>query len=360
MKPVHEVEPVAVGTGSGIARVLTPAPRDVWRALLRDDPEAGPAQTPEWLDWLCAARGYVDASRLYEFRDGRRMVLPMAGKAVHRFRITQESMPYGYGYGGLVGDGSPASTADVRSVLDDLRRQPSIRTGVTPSPGAAGTWSEAAPPDVVLTPTSSQVIDLTGGFDAVWSQRYRKDTRKKVRRAEKAPLDVRRSTSPDFVAAFDHLHRQSIERWAAQRGQPRWVGHLVERRRDRTGQLRTAPVALPGMFVGWSAYLDGEPVAAYAMLRWGSQAVSWLSAMNRELADRTCAGYLLQSSAIEEACAGGARSYHLGESDPGSGVEQFKAAFGAVSYPSCTLRFERLPVTATYRGARALAGRVIR
>jgi hypothetical protein len=160
------------------------------------------------------------------------------------------------------------------------------------------------------------------------------------------------------VTAFESLHRQSVERWAAQRGQPQWVARAVERRRDRTGQLATARSALDEMFVGWTAYLENEPVAAYVMLRFGARAVNWMSAMNRELADRTCAGYLLQSLVIEEACACGARWYHLGESDPGSGVELFKAAFGAIPFQNHTLRFERLPLTAAFGGARRFAGYV--
>ena len=114
------------------------------------------------------------------------------------------------------------------------------------------------------------------------------------------------------------------------------------------------------MFSGWTAHWQGEAVAAYAMLRFRHQAVFWMSAMNRELADRTCAGYLLQSLAIEEACREGATRYHLGESDPGSGVEKFKAAFGAEPHRYEALRFERLPLTAAEHTARTVAVRLRR
>ena len=48
-------------------RVHARAPRDVWRAVLADDPRALPEHTPEWVDAVCAAGRFTDATRLYEF-----------------------------------------------------------------------------------------------------------------------------------------------------------------------------------------------------------------------------------------------------------------------------------------------------
>ena len=346
---------VMVRSVTSIARVVTPAPRDTWRSLQCRDPDTLPFQTVKWMDWLCSARGYVDASRLYEFDDGRRMVLPLAGTTVGGIRVAAESMPYGFGYGGPIGDGTPISAADVHAIVEDLRRQPLVRTGISPSPHSAGLWTVARSA-ALTSPLLSQVVDLDGGFDTVWSQRYGKKTRNLVRRGAKASLDVRRSSGLDLVTAFESLQRQSVDRWAAQRGQPRWIGRAVERRRDRTGLLVTARTALGDMVAGWTAYLNGEPVAAYVTLSYGTQAVLWMSAMNQDLANRTSAGYLLQSRVIEEACERGARWCHLGESDPGSGVQRFKASFGAASTRHHALRFERLPLTTAFRGVRRIAG----
>ena len=88
-------------------RVAGPAPRDLWQAALDADPEAMPSHTPRWLDWVCALRGCVDASRLYDFGGGRTMVLPMAAQRVLGAPVAEASMPHGFGYGGVVAAGPP-------------------------------------------------------------------------------------------------------------------------------------------------------------------------------------------------------------------------------------------------------------
>jgi hypothetical protein len=42
--------------------VISPAPRDEWRAVVANDPTALPEHAPEWVDALCAAGPYRDAS----------------------------------------------------------------------------------------------------------------------------------------------------------------------------------------------------------------------------------------------------------------------------------------------------------
>jgi hypothetical protein len=342
----------------GDVHVVSPAPRDVWRQALDADPTGLPTQTPEWADWLCRTRGYSDASRLYEFPDGRRLLLPLMARSVAGVRVTEESMPYGFGYGGPLVAGGRATAAEVGAVLADLAVRPGLRATVTPNPLVAATWSTAAPTGGVRVPFLCHVVDLAGGFDHVWSKRYRQDARRKVRRAEKQPLEVRQVRDDSLVGTFAELNRRSVDRWALQRHQPLWLAHLVERRRDRVGQLASALPALGSTMTGWTAHLDGEPVAAYVALLHGEQAWFWMSAMDAKLADRTHAGALLQSLAIQEACQAGARFFQLGESDDGSGVARFKAGFGATPIRYDALRFERLPLTAVDRRLRAAVGRI--
>ena len=62
-------------------RVHPRAPRDQWRAVLADDPLALPEHTPEWVDAVCAVGPFTDATRLYEFADRRRFVLPLVRRS---------------------------------------------------------------------------------------------------------------------------------------------------------------------------------------------------------------------------------------------------------------------------------------
>lgn len=348
-RPVRDVE------------VVSPAPRDVWRELVTTDPGALPTQTPEWTDWACRSRGWTDASRLYEFGDGRRLLLPLLARGALGARWSEESMPSGLGYGGpLVAGGGGATVAEARAVLADLARRPVLCTSVVAGPAAADAWVAAALPGAVTVPYLAHVLDLDGGWDTVWSTRFRPRMRRDVRKAAKAGLDVRSGPDSGVVEVFAELHRRSVERWARQRGQPLWLARQVDRRRDRVGQLVWALATLGPMMRSWTARLDGEPVAANVVLRSGRQSYGWLSVMDRELAQRTQAGALLLSLAIEDACAAGARWFQLGESDPGSGVAAFKERVGGVPVPWAAVHLERLPVTATAGRLRSVATRVSR
>jgi hypothetical protein len=199
----------------------------------------------------------------------------------------------------------------------------------------------------------TQVLDLAGGFDTVWSTRYRKQVRNIVRKAERSSLDIRREHGGRAIEAFAELYRQSVDRWARLRGQPLPIARLLARRRDRAGQLAAAAAALGERCVIWSAYRAGEPVAVEVTLELGQHSIVWLSASNRDLAGPTGASYLLHSLAIQDACRTGTRYFYMGESNPGSGVEHFKAKFGATPLEYAALRFERLPITGAERRLRA-------
>jgi CelD/BcsL family acetyltransferase involved in cellulose biosynthesis len=346
---------------SATAAVITPAPRQAWRRALAADPNAVATQTPEWLDCLCAMRGYLDASRLYEFPDGRTVILPLAAKVRGGVRIAEESWPYGWGYGGGLVAGGPLTRFEAGIVLADLARRPVVVAGMVPMPLTARVWEEAAAPyRAQRVPYLTQVIDLDGGFDAVWCSRYRRQARGNVRRAQRYSLDIRKDRGVSGAEVFAALHPKSVDRWARQRGQPLWLARWLARTRNRAGQVAAVARALGEACVIWSAHRAGEPVAVNVVLQYGWHSMGWLAAMDLELARETRAGYLLQSLAIEDACRVGARYFHMGESDPGSTVEHYKSHFGPWRVEYHALRFERLPVTQAQRGLRAAAQRAVR
>ncbi|WP_232234703.1 GNAT family N-acetyltransferase [Actinoplanes sp. N902-109] len=338
-------------------RVVTPAPRDVWTGALAADPDAVVTQSPDWLSCL-GSRGYADASRLYEFPDGTRIVVPLAARRRAGVRLSEESWPYGWGYGGALVTGGPLTPRHAAAVLADLARRPVLRAALVPMPLAAGTWEAAAPPGVHRVPYLTQILDLDGGFGTVWSKRYRTEVRRHVRRAGGMGLEVSRDPQRG-VAAYTVLHRVAVARWARRRGQPVWAARALARWRDTDGDLAAAVAALGDACVVWSAHRAGEPVAACVVLHRGAHALGWLAASDPALAHRTSATYLLSSLAIETACDAGARWFHLGESDPGSGVERHKAQFGAVPVRYHALRWERLPLTTGERWLRAAARRTL-
>jgi hypothetical protein len=294
---------------------------------------------------------------MYEHADGRRLVLPSVARRRAGLRVMEESLPYGFGYGGLLVAGGRPTEQDMRLVLTDLARRPVVRTALAANPLLDDAWSAVSAPTAVRADFLSYVVDLDGGSDAVVA-RYRSETRRNVKKAEKQSLDVRVVRDGSLVDVFAGLNAQSVDRWAHQRGQPLWLAHLVERNRNRVGLLRLAMASSDLDCVGWTAHQDGVPIAAYVALFDRRSAWFWMSAMDKDMANRTRAGALLQSLAIEQACEAGIRWFHLGESDPGSGVARFKEGFGAVPLPHASFRFERVPLTAAEARLRAVVGRV--
>jgi hypothetical protein len=340
------------------ARVITPAPREAWTALLADDSDALPGQTPAWMDCLLTGDSYEDASRLYELPGGRELVLPMARRRGLAGRLGgAASLPAAWGVGGLVAPGG-VTVDDARAVFADLASQPGLRTTVRPSPLQAPAWAAARPPGVTVVPRLAHVLDLEGGFERVWTDRFTRAARKAVRQAEHSGLRVELDTSGRLIGVFYELFDCSLRRWARQQHEPtalaRWRGH----RRDPIDRLELLARRLGEACRVWVAWQDERPAAAILVLR-GANAHITRSVMDKEIAGPTRASDLLHRVAIEDACAAGCRIFYLGETGTSQSLAQFKRRFGARPYPHAEYHLERVPLTALDSGARRLVKRVI-
>ncbi|MGC5036233.1 GNAT family N-acetyltransferase [Streptomyces sp. DT190] len=349
-----------IGTAAGPAQVTTPAPRAVWWDLADRDADIGVTQTPTWLDCLCETGPYRDASRLYVFADGGRIVLPLVGRERRPRRLdAEESWPAGWGIGGPVASGA-VGAEQARALFADLERRPALRVAVRFRPRGAELWQRTAPGGFRLEPHMNQAVDLDGGFAAVWQHRFHTRVRRDVKRAEKAHLDVAADRAGRHAPVFEELYDRSIDRWAAQQHEPRALARWRRRREFPRGRLAAVAARFGEDCTIWVARSAGEPVAAIVVLRHGPHAKFWRAAMDRDLAHPVRAVPLLYRLAVEEACAQGCHTFDLGESAPGSSLEHFKAGFGAVSRPSPRYWRERLPVSAVEHGLRTAVKRVIR
>jgi hypothetical protein len=342
-----------------LIHVITPAPRDTWVEVLNADAEALITQTPDWLICIRRAGAYTDASRLYLFDDGRRIVLPFARRQ-HRppALATEGSWPFDWGIGGPLVDG-PVDTGHTRGVYADLLSHPALARTLRTGPCADPAW-RTAPPLFHRTKHTTQIVDLAGGFETVWSTRFRSSVRRAIRKAERANLHVEVDRTGRLIPVFYDLYQQSIQRWAAQQHEPlplaRWRAH----RANPLRKFHTVADQLGDRCAVWVAWQAGEPVAALIVLRHLGQAKYWRGAMNSELASPTRANDLLHRLAIEDACQAGCSRYHMGDSRPGSGLAAFKAGFGAQPYLSHSYRAERIPLSAMDHQLRALAKRALR
>ena len=266
------------------------------------------------------------------------------------------SFPPSWGFGGLVG-GAPR-TDEVAAVLADLRSTAALSTRIRPNPLHDDAWSRAAAGAVAL-PRRAHVLDLEGGYERVWKERFSSKGRNHIRRAEKSGLVVELDTTGRLVEVFYELFLRSVDRWAAQQHEPRMLARWRAHHRDPPAKLAQLISALRGGGRLWVAWADGRPAAAILVLQ-GANAHYTRGAMDLDIARPTRANYLLQARAIEDACQAGCRSYHMGETGDSTALAHFKENVGGRPHPYAEYVVERLPLTSMDRAARTAAKRVMR
>lgn len=344
--------PAAVATAAS-APVVTPATPRTWMAAMAADPDALVTQGPAWAATLCAVTGARDASRAYDFGNGRRFVLPL----FRRWGVTGASPPNAWGFGGMIGAMPRAD--EVAAVLQDLRRGPFASVRVRPNPLHDAAWATAAGPGVLRLPRRAHAIDLEAGFDEVFATRFSSRARNHVRRAEKAGLEIRTDTTGELAGAFHELLMRSVERWAQRQREPVALARARARRRDPVEKIRRLMANLDGAARMWVAYAGERPAAAILVLS-GANAHYTRGAIDAELAGRSYASYLLQRLAIEEACRSGCRTYHMGESGSSAPLAQFKQAVGARPFDYGEYVVDRVPLTRVDLATRKAVKRVLR
>lgn len=331
----------------------SPVPRGLWRELHESDGEAVPTQAAEWLDCVTATGRYRDASRLYELPGGRLAVLPLVRR---RFPgggpVILQSMPDSWGFGGLIApDGVDAEL--VSAVLDDLSATSALRVHIRANPLHAHAWEAATAGrhGVTAIPSRAHVLDLSGGFERVWRDRFKAGTRTDVRRARKSGVRIDTDTTGRLVPVFYDLLLRSFDRWAGQQHEPARLTRLRGRRRDPIDKFRVIADHLGDRCRISVAWVGERPAAAIIVLRGGANAHYTRGAMDPALAAGTQANCALHAVAIEEACAAGCRVYHLGESGGSAGLAQFKSRFGAQPMDYARYWIERAPL---YRMERSI------
>ena len=329
-----------------------------WSRALAEDQDAVVSQTPEWMDCLCATGAFEDATRAYLTTDGHDLVLPLARRRLPGIPPVAASMPFGWGTGGLISSRGRVCPDDVAGVVADVAAQRALLIGVRPCPATAHAWATVVPRGVVQTHHMTQSLDLSGGFDAVWS-RVAATVRSHCRKAERRGVSIERDDTGRLMPVFDSLYRKSIDRWARQQHEPLWLARWRGGRRDPREKFETVARTLGPRCCVWVAWRGGMAIAAVVILTHGAHATMWRAAMDKEAARGTGATELLHRSAIAEACDRGQRFYHLGDSAPSSELARNKHGYGAASMHYSGYRFERIPVTAADHFLRTQVKRLV-
>jgi hypothetical protein len=339
-------------------QLTIPAPRDVWNEMLEGDPDVLVSQTPEWIDAVCSDRRHEDASRLYTFPDGKRLLLPAVRRrgVWPRRNAPWESSGDG-GMGGFVEDPGISEVHRV-AVFRDLAAIPAVQGRIRPNPPKDSDWEPAVAAGAQALPRFAFAVDLDGGADAVWA-RFKSGARGRIRKAEKAGVVIECDRTGAMLPVFYELLEKSAERWSLQQHEPHAIARWRLRRRDPLAKLERYAEQLGAAWTIWVARSEGVPVASIVVLQ-GKNAQYIRGAMDKELASPVAANEALQWAAIQDCCEKGCRWYQMGETRPDGPLAQFKTKFGAQPQPYHEYRFERLPLTATDHRLRSLAKRVLR
>jgi CelD/BcsL family acetyltransferase involved in cellulose biosynthesis len=303
--------------------VDTHSPRRAWTEFAASS-SMMPFQTPAWMDGLLRATRRRDVTRLYSTANGAYVLPLVQGRHVR----TAASMPDGFGFGGLVGNTAVTDEA-AAACLRDLRSLPLKHVVVRPDPFQADAWRAAAQREgAAIMPHPTQIADLSGGFDHFWGTVLESATRTKIRRAERAGVEVERINGAAGVAEFYNSYVQWLGDRAHRRHQPPVLTRISGRLREPLRKYECLAQSLGDAFVTYVARVDGTTVATAIVLFNGDHACYWRSASDRVASTKSRANDLLQRYIIEDACTRGCRHYHMGESGGVESLMHFKARFG--------------------------------
>jgi hypothetical protein len=335
------------------------AARQVWQQLLVGVDDAPLTKRPEWLDLVCRGGRHRDATIAFRTGEGRRLVLPaaertVAGAPTGLVRCLPLGWDLGLDNGGLLREGGGNASVDkVGAVLNHLRQAVRLRTHVIPSRGEGPAWAQAAP-GLRTSTHRAHVLDLTGGFDEVWTRRFTSKARSNARKAERRDVEVELDDTGALIGPFDRLYRLSVDRWASGERLPAAVARRVGDRREPRAKFEAVARELKDRCVVALARRNGEPVAGVIVLSQGPVATFWRGAMDKRLAQSTGANELLHRVMVEKACTEGRLTYDMGPSRHPP-LAAFKEGFGAREVVVPGYLVERLPVTAAEENTRAAA-----
>jgi hypothetical protein len=249
------------------------------------------------------------------------------------------------------------TTDDVRAVVADLARLPAVRIRVRPSTADEAAWAQGTPQGLGRTTMHSWVLDLTGGFDVVWSQRFTKQARYKSRKAERDGVEVEKDTQGRLLDEFARLYDGSVDAWSRDYFLPAPLARRVIGGRHPHRKLEVVARRLGERCQVWIARRDGVPLAGIVVLSDGAAATYWKGATDKVRSGSSGATDLLHRRAVEDACRSGRTRYDLGTSGLAS-LTAFKEKLGAVRVEHAAYRLERLPLTEAQELAVAAVKRV--
>jgi CelD/BcsL family acetyltransferase involved in cellulose biosynthesis len=217
------------------------------------------------------------------------------------------SMPFGT-YGGPV-----AEDEDVAQSL--LREYTRVADGTGfVEAGFVDFTAAGERPGWMLEPCETHLVDISGGFELLWSEGVERQRKKRMRRAERMGVTVERTTSPDDVRSYYRVYRSRLEQWGQSLAYPERLFHdLLERGGD---SVRFYAARQGGTFLG-----------GHFNFCYKDTVTSWNGVTSIE-SHHLQPDTMLYLSCIREACDERFRLYNLGSSLDKQSLIDYKESLG--------------------------------
>ena len=338
---------LSTGTGVPVAQIIHPVPVQTWREVLAADPDAMAQQTPEYATAVRRVTGGHDASRLYVLGDGRRLVLPLVGRAPLPGVRWEAAFPTGYGHGGLLAEGG-LRPSDLELVVADLRRGGSLSAGLDGHHHTAERWAASGVQrfdGVSEHRRRVDVIDLSDGYDALVRDGFSRGARSNLRRAERKGVELESAVGGRLVPLYYRIYLDWVEERLASSALPAPVGRHLARRRDSLAKIQTVADQVGEDCRITIAWHGGEPVAGSITLVHGACATGWRTCSVKALAAPVAANTYVHAAEFRDAVDSGCRYFDLGQSSDVPGLLEYKRSLGGHPRDVVDFRVEPAAVT---------------
>jgi CelD/BcsL family acetyltransferase involved in cellulose biosynthesis len=165
--------------------------------------------------------------------------------------------------------------------------------------------------------STTHMLDLDGGFEEIWNDRFDKAKRRQARKAKREGLSVVEAASVTDVKSYYAIYEERSRQWGQRLRYP--VSLFVELFARGKGNVR--------LFL---AYRGSELLGGHFNFYFKDTVIAW-NGVSRDSGVGTQASTLLYSECIRDACERGFKRYNLGSSLGKTTLIGYKESLGAAS-----------------------------
>ncbi len=283
-----------------------------WKEIVKNSEHSYFFHTPEWAKIIEQTYGLQIATRLYEI-NGLEILIPMMKRKKCGF-YSYSSMPMGYGGIFSASDIPPVILKKIlKSVIG--RRSLLFRLSLPPFSGLL------IQEDPYIRRVDSEwnythVLPLEEGFENIWKNRFRRDLKRGIIKAERNNIEIINKNELKFFKKFYYLYENKAKEWGYKK--PPIPLKLFENLYN---------FGYPHVKLRL-AVKDDKPIAGLITFEYGKGIFRWMNASLKAYL-KYYPNDLLDKEAIEYACEKGYKYYDFGASGSLEGVRKFKERFGS-------------------------------